>query len=275
MNPQFFESEQSTLFGTMHAARVGGSVPARAVVICPPIGQEYIRSHWCLRLLAGQLARKGMHVLRFDYSGIGDSTGSTQDVEQLQTWRSDIGSAIELVQNQFHVDRVTLLGLRAGATLAADVARESGSVHSLVMWEPVWNGADNLKEWRRMHLEMLDLWVCKMKTENGSDGEEILGSQYRRSLLDQFEQLRVDWQNIDQPHLVFDVAEKQHQYAGLGENSMRKFVVTDDEDSWDDLKQLETAWLRPQATRSIVTHAVDLFDRLERFEILGAEKVEA
>lgn len=274
MNPQFFGSNNSELFGTLHTARGGGSLPARAVVICPPIGQEYIRSHWCMRLLAGQLARKGMHVLRFDYFGIGDSAGSSDDVEQLETWRANIGSAIELMQNEFNVDSVTLFGLRAGATLAASVAMESDDVHSLLMWEPVWDGGKSLNEMRNMHAEMLDLWVCKMVTENGSEAEEILGSRYSRTLLDQFEQLKIDWQAIEQPHLVFDLVETRKQYASLADNRMRKVELTDDENSWNDLKQLETAWLRPLTTRSIVTHTVDLFDRLERFEILGGLKVE-
>lgn len=274
MNPQFFGPDNSKLFGTLQTARGGGSLPARAVVICPPIGQEYIRSHWCLRLLAGQLARKGVHVLRFDYFGIGDSTGSSDDVERLETWQSNIGSAIELMQNEFNVDSVTLFGLRAGATLAANVALESDNVHSLVMWEPVWDGGESLNELRHMHSEMLDLWVCKMETENGSDAEEILGSRYCRSLLNEFEQLKVDWQAIEQPHLVFDVDEKRELYDSLSDNRMRKVELIDEENSWNDLKQLETAWLRPLTTRSIVTHAVDMFDRLERFEILGGLKVE-
>ena len=270
MNPNFFQSCDQQLFGMYHRARGNDQTQKRAVVICSPIGQEYVRTHWCLRLLAGQLARRGIHVLRFDFAGIGDSSGSIDEVGSTRDWEENICSAIRFLKEQSAATSVMLLGLRAGATLATHVAERSHDVNSLLLWEPVTDGADYLFGLRQLHAEMLDLWICKMDTENGIAAEEILGARYSRSLVEELEQTIIDWENIAQPHFVFDTPNQRSRYVAVN-NPMRKIEFVDDESTWQDLKQLETAWLRPQTTRKIVDQVVDTFDRLQRFGVLGSK----
>lgn len=251
-----------------HRARGADSGPSRAVVICSPIGQEYVRSYWSLRLLAGQLARRGMHVLRFDYAGIGDSAMSVEEIQSIDHWYQNVDSAVQFLTHQSGAQSVMLLGLRAGATLATQVAMNSSRVNSLLLWEPVRHGPTYLEDLRQMHAEMLDLWICEMQTENSEAAEEILGSRYSRSLIRQWEVAQIDWSNLKQPHFVFDTHDVQKEYRNLPLNEMRKCEFTDDESSWTDLNQLETAWLRPQTTRKIVDRVADTFDRLQRFGVL-------
>ena len=73
MIPMYFGSSARKLFGIYEAPMTGSA--ARGVVICPPWGQEYLRAHRALRLLATRLCNAGFHVFRFDYSGTGDSVG--------------------------------------------------------------------------------------------------------------------------------------------------------------------------------------------------------
>ena len=268
MKPEFF-GDNRQLFGLYQPPRGNPARPVRAVVICPPFGQDYIRSYWCLRLLAGQLARKGMHVLRFDYFGIGDSVGSPQDMQSLNHWETDVETAINHLLEISGAQSCHLVGLRTGASLAARVAQRRSDVNSLLLWEPVVSGSQWLNSMRKLHSAMLDLWVCKMKTANDRQNEELLGTLYSRNFIDELDTMLIDWNALQQPHLIVDLAEFRSQYDSHN-NSMRKVVFTDDENSWSDLRQLETAWLRPQTTRLIVENIEDIFDRLIRFEVLSA-----
>ena len=77
MNPFYFGSSAEPLFGAYHPPgnQVGRNL---AVLICPPLGREYLRAHWALRRLADQISRDGGHVLRFDYFATGDSAGDSK-----------------------------------------------------------------------------------------------------------------------------------------------------------------------------------------------------
>ena len=267
MRPDFFGDDR-TLFGIYHPPRGNPKPPVRAVVICPPFGQDYIRSHWSLRLLAGQLARKGMHVLRFDYFGIGDSLGCPSDVKTMSHWEQNVESAIDRLLEESNADSCQLLGLRTGAALAARVATRRSQVNSLLLWEPVDCGEHWLQMARGLHAQMIDLWVCKMQTVNDDAREEILGTIYSRELVNDLGQKLIDWDALELPHLVVDLQEYQTKFEKHN-NSMQKFIGTEDEESWSDLRQLETAWLRPQTTRLIVENVDDTFERLIQFGVLS------
>ncbi|MEM7453212.1 MAG: alpha/beta hydrolase [Planctomycetota bacterium] len=267
MQPRFFGDDDSQLYGVYHTPRGKVNRPFKAVVICPPTGQDYIRSHWCLKLLANQLTRKGVHVLRFDYAGTGDSPGSFEDVKSIETWQDNIRQAIRHIREQSKAETVMLAGLRTGAAFAAQVAQDNADVNSVVLWEPVVDGARYVGNLRNQHADMLDLWVCKMQTQNDERHEELLGSLFSRSLLDEIEDLKSAYDSIVQPQLIIklDSVDDQFQHP---EQSIQKIVSVDDENSWHDPGSLETAWLRPATTRIVVRNIDDMFKRLERFEAL-------
>jgi pimeloyl-ACP methyl ester carboxylesterase len=147
MNPFFFGSGARRLFGiyfAAHPAAAGRS--SRAVVLCYPWGSEYQYAHRSMRHLASSLSAAGIHVLRFDYFGTGDSFGEAHEAG-LADWTSDIETAIEELQDTTGVTRVGLVGLRLGATLAAQVAaKKPQQVDRLVLWDPVVWGETYLQE---------------------------------------------------------------------------------------------------------------------------------
>jgi pimeloyl-ACP methyl ester carboxylesterase len=222
-----------------------------------------------LRLLAKQIARKGTHVLRFDYHGIGDSFGELDDVQTLQQWESNITTAVDHLRQVCGANSVMLLGLRTGASLAHRVAKQTSSINSLLLWEPVIDGHAYLESLRAIHREMLDLWVCKMKTEDSDRAEELLGSVYSRSLVRELESMKIDLSDTDQPHAI--VATKDAKLvAHHDEPSLQKVIEVEDADRWDDLQEFETAWLRSLTTRTIVNTVDDMFNRLEKFGVLSS-----
>jgi uncharacterized protein len=164
MNPFYFGSGDRRLFGIYDPGQGGGS---RAVLLCHPWGQEYLRAHRCLRHLATLLARQGVHVLRFDYHGTGDSAGDGAD-EDLAGWEQDLETAIDELKDTSGALRVGLVGLRLGATLAASVAaRRPDDVDALALWDPVVRGDEYLSELDR---------VAGEDSRPKADGErEVLG----------------------------------------------------------------------------------------------------
>ncbi|MEM9411004.1 MAG: alpha/beta hydrolase [Planctomycetota bacterium] len=269
MNPQFFGKPDQPLFGVYHRALGATDQRDRAVVICPPIGHEYVRTHWCLRSLAGQIARKGIHVFRFDYFGLGDSSGSVDEIKTKQSWIADIHQAKEQLRKLSGADSVMLLGLRAGGLFAAEAAAMS-NVHSLLLWEPIWDGSLFLQQWRELHQEMLYRRSAKMVTENGEHHEEILGSLYCRGLLSEMDTWFIDWDQIQPPHFIFDLKKHTKKYSKIN-HPLRKTEFYQEEDSWTDLQQMETAWLRPKLSRRLVAQVVDTFERLKKFGLLDPQ----
>ena len=268
---RFFGHPESPLFGVYHRPR-GSRVHAtnRAAIICPPIGQEYNRTHWTLRLLANQVARKGVHVLRMDYQCIGDSAQSVDQIESLACWRRNIEQAMDHLKKETGAETVMLIGHRIGASLAAQVAMQRPDVNGLVAWEPVLHGKQYLDALRKMHATMLDLWVCKMSTPNDQQVEEILGSRYQRSLVTDIDQLEVKLEQVIQPQLITDLTANMNLYSHPQDGN--QFLIEDKRaSSWYDLNELESAYLRPEAMRQTVKKIDDMFARLDRFGVLSRE----
>ncbi len=145
MRPFYFGQSERALFGIYHPPE--GSHPRDAgVVLCHPAPQEYMSSHWALRKLALALTREGFHVLRFDYFGTGDSAGESGQ-GTLEQWRDDIVTAAEELRDVADVRRVSVVGFRLGATLAALAPLE---VRDLVLWDPVADGRAYLEELRQI-----------------------------------------------------------------------------------------------------------------------------
>ncbi len=146
----FFGHTDRALYGCHHAPE-GPRERDLPVVLCYPIGLEYIRSHRTFVQLASRLSRGGFHVLRFDYFGTGDSSGADEDADVAQ-WLSDIRSAIGEVRSLSRSSEVILVGLRFGATLAYLTATQMTGIREVLLWEPILKGADYIEElqaWQR------------------------------------------------------------------------------------------------------------------------------
>ena len=134
MTPLFFGRSDAPLYGVYHAP--AGPERREGIVLCYPFGQEYLRSHRAFRRLAAQLSDSGFHVLRFDYRGTGDSSGEMEDVSP-SDWLDDTIVAVTELKDMTGVDRITLVGLRLGALIAAHACMSRIGVHGLVAWDPI------------------------------------------------------------------------------------------------------------------------------------------
>jgi pimeloyl-ACP methyl ester carboxylesterase len=142
MQPTFFGRSDQPLYGVLHPP-VGAPRDTGVVLFYPGL-QEYDNAHWALRSLATSLALRGFHVLRFDYRGMGDSAGEPEDAT-LDAWVDDARLAYDEIRDASGVSRVSFVGLRLGAVVAAQTAA-TADVESLFLWEPIVSGATYLEE---------------------------------------------------------------------------------------------------------------------------------
>lgn len=142
MNCFHFGPSRRPLFGVYDAP---GRMSRRGVVLCPAWGNEHLRAHKAMRRLAVLLADAGFHVLRFDYYGTGDSGGDTLDARPSE-FAADARTAIEELRDVGGVTRVSLVGLRLGAMVAARAVAGRRDVDRVVLWDPVLDPAEHLEE---------------------------------------------------------------------------------------------------------------------------------
>ncbi|HEX8617256.1 MAG TPA: alpha/beta hydrolase, partial [Thermoanaerobaculia bacterium] len=149
--PLFFGPDERSLFGWYHAPESDGLHGDMAVLVCPPIGHEYVNSHRSIRHLTDRIAEAGIPAMRFDYDGTGDSAGGDEDPGRLRAWLQSIRTAADALRQLSGCVRIALAGARFGATLAA-LAAADFDVATLVLWTPVVRGRAYMRELKALQL---------------------------------------------------------------------------------------------------------------------------
>jgi len=129
--PVVFRSEDDDLFGIVRSP--SSSPLATGVVILP--GGRYAVSAGRNRVavrLSERLAAVGYHVLRFDYHGVGDSSGTVGEFRLDRPFVGDLEAAVECL-GSFGVERLVLVGDCFGARIALASIDRVPSVHALVL----------------------------------------------------------------------------------------------------------------------------------------------
>jgi pimeloyl-ACP methyl ester carboxylesterase/aryl carrier-like protein len=146
----FFGGGDAQLLGALHRP----AVPSRSgVVLCYPMGQEYMRIHRTYVELARRLTASRHYALRFDYTGCGDSAGETSSGD-LAIWQADIRRAVRELRVRTGVQNVFVIGGRVGANLVLEIAA-SLELTGVVLWEPIVHGGEYLMILRKAHDDLL------------------------------------------------------------------------------------------------------------------------
>jgi exosortase A-associated hydrolase 2 len=142
--PFFFKNGSQRIFAVLHTPQ--GVARNYGFVFCYPGFEEKLWVHRVFVSFARELAARGYHVLRFDFAGHGDSEGNFEDTS-VASQLSDIDSAVRALSDELgQGGTVGLLGLRLGAALAASYAEQHASIDTLILWDPVVNGAQYMQE---------------------------------------------------------------------------------------------------------------------------------
>jgi len=126
-----FQAGGEDLLGILHP---GDAQATRGVLVVVGGPQYRVGSHRQFLLLARHLAAGGIPVLRFDYRGMGDSSGAQRDFERVG---EDIRAAIDCFQTQIPgLREVVIWGLCDAASAALIYAWRDERVGGLVLLNP-------------------------------------------------------------------------------------------------------------------------------------------
>ena len=150
----FLQAELGHRFCLYHQPLNGDA--KRGIVYVHPFCEEMNKARRMAALQSRRLAAAGYAVLQIDLFGCGDSSGDFGDA-RWRIWKQDLQAAVGWLNSRVG-GPVSLWGLRLGAMLAADIARDSGmGIRQLLLWQPVSSGEQFLTQFLRLRLaaEML------------------------------------------------------------------------------------------------------------------------
>ena len=245
----FYFGPERALFGLFHESRM----PARkAVLLCPPLGQEHIRCHRLYRQLAQALVAEGTAVLRFDYYGTGDSAGGSLDVDWTRCM-ADTAVAADELRTQAGIDRVFAFGARLGGSIAlasAEQARFAG----VVAWDPILDGHAYVAQ-----LDAMQSAVCAdrqrfMVSRKPVDAAaQWLGFAIGAGLRQQIADLHI--KRPPAPTLLIDsLAPSALRHFNGFEVGAAMIKSLQPLTPWDDPRRLETAVLSHPLIKTVIQH---------------------
>jgi alpha/beta superfamily hydrolase len=216
----FFFGPDDGLFGMYHAPAL---TARRAVLMCPPLGQDLIRCHRLYRQLAQALAAQGVAVLRFDYHGTGDAAGDSGEVDWARCVADTVAATAEL-RARAGVDRVVAFGARLGGSVAL-AASAQARFSEVIAWDAVLDGAGYVAALDAMQAALREDAERFTRPRSEADvAEQWLGFDIGDRLRHQLAALRVPTAGV--PTLLLESS------STLGQPT-----------PWNDLRRLETAIL--------------------------------
>ncbi len=136
-------TEQALQFGLSGSlvgilARPPSDPPVRrpAVVILNTGIVHRVGHHRMYVTMARQLAAAGHYVLRFDFSGIGDSPSRGGDLSPMTAFQTDIAEAFDWLSASYAASSFVLVGLCSGADIALRYGYSDRRVVGLVLLDP-------------------------------------------------------------------------------------------------------------------------------------------
>ena len=256
MHTFFFGKKR--LYGVYHEANPDCQKNS-GIVLCHPVGLEYIRCYWAIKQLAVALAREGYHVIRFDYSHTGNSAGESNEAD-VDMWCEDIVAALQELQDIAAPTYISLVGLRFGALLAAKVS-ETYSLKKLILWEPVVSGVEHLQQLQSLNAGEHQNKSRYIQSRNLDPNEiDFLGFPYPAILRESMSKEFLAPKKIGaQKVIIIDEAEsvelKQAVLSWRKQNIEVDFAETKEPGNWNNQRLLNVAFL-PTNTLDIIVNKI-------------------
>jgi len=197
--------------------------------------------------------------MRFDYYGTGDSAGMACEAD-LGQWQSDVNTSMIEFKDISGISKVSLVGLRLGAMLAATAPVQSHRVRKLVLWDPVVTGASYIENLRKLHASSLDrLSPLHPGRAPGEfvGMEELIGFRFSDNLIAEIE--AVNLLNISEfsaSEIYLFVSEQQQEYEQLREHLqslglLKSYHITSRSGEWNNMREFDKALIASELLSAI------------------------
>lgn len=205
--PMFFGTATQPLYGYLHFP-ISDTYRQTSVVLCQPIGDEYVRAHRACCQLARRLVKRGFSVLRFDYTGCGDSAGD-EVWAGMEQWTTDVVTAGREVMRLSQAIRLCLIGMRLGASLALRASAEFSEA-TLVLCDSVVDGGEYLRDLADRHARKLSGLNCVAPSIAVDEPAEYLGFAYSPQLRQEIAQIGRDESSLPNVRraMLFDTVDR-------------------------------------------------------------------
>jgi alpha-beta hydrolase superfamily lysophospholipase len=128
--------ERRSLVSVVARPQSSGDVVGPAIIILNTGIVHRVGHHRMYVTLSRMLAAGGRIVVRFDLSGLGDSSARNDHLPPLAAGLADIKEALDSVEKSCRVSRFVLVGLCSGADLAVLYGHADPRVVGLVLMDP-------------------------------------------------------------------------------------------------------------------------------------------
>jgi pimeloyl-ACP methyl ester carboxylesterase len=160
--------ESRSLVGIVTRPRASYRSDAPAIVILNTGIVHRVGHHRMYVTLSRMLAKTGRMVVRFDFSGIGDSKPRKNRLPALMASLAEIKEVLDSVQNSHQVSQVILVGLCSGADHAVLYAHTDPRVVGLVLMDPTMPPtARYYFHYLKQRLRNLRNWVSLLSGRSG------------------------------------------------------------------------------------------------------------
>lgn len=196
----FIESKNGKLF---RAYAQPNTESKEVVMICNALGEEAKASFGVLSNLANLLWSKGWSIVRFDYSGTGDSEGTWFTIS-FQDWLNNCVDVLDDIKRCMHPVRIVVIGVRLGANIAAKLAatQHPEQLIGLVLWAPILN----LQHYER-HLR----WENRSSSSETDNGIDHFGWILTDTWFEDMRRLgKLDYKNLPCPALIANISGMGH-----------------------------------------------------------------
>lgn len=184
----YIDKKNGRLFGVLHQPHPEIS-RSHSILLCYPGPQESMRMHRAFRQLSSALCKSGFHVLRFDYTGTGDSSGADK-TGCPEVWIEDIRDAFGALQQRLGTNKLSAVAARLGALLLGRALQSTIQLHSAVLWDPVVDGNRYIEQLHTLHQQHHK--NSKGPSTGPSTDHELLGYYFDDNLKQQTTSLNLD-----------------------------------------------------------------------------------